>query len=203
MGDHTFLDVTHVFFLEFIQKNLAQLGAAATTASLMQTAVDVAERFPVVDFASLDEFVEAIDDLRNPIARIEGRAEHLGGGLFALGRCPFAESVRNYRKVHGDIPALTAITDAFNQPSEATARYHVGHGAAVCAFCAIHQTLRGAVSGRITIGGRPVRVFQLGCKGADGSTSVADPFLAEVGVTRERLDQILREHVCCYAVLPS
>jgi hypothetical protein len=203
MGDYTFLDVTHVFFLEFIQKNLEQSGARATTEALMNTAVEVADRFPVVDFAGMAEFIEAIDDLRNPIARIEGRAEHLGGGLFALNRCPFAESVRNYHKVHGEPPALAAIIDAFNQPSEATARHHVGHGAAVCAFCAVHQTLRAAVSGRITVGGKPVRVSQLGCKAASGDVSIADRFVAEVGVPRDRVAQILKERVCCYAVLPG
>lgn len=201
MEEHRYLDVTHIFFLELIQRSLRDGGAVAATDLLMKTAIDVAERFPPQDFASIEEFSGAIEDLVNPIARCEGRAERIEGGVFALERCPFSASVRSYQSTKGDVPALQEITDEFNRPGPLREEFHVGHGAAVCAFCVVHQTLRCALARRITIGGKPIRVYQLGCKTFGGAKAFADRFIAEAGVDRERVVAILDNHTCCYAVV--
>lgn len=196
-----FLDIAHLVLLEMLESYLEQAGPNEVARFVVRTAVKTGEHFPRVDFASLDELVQAIEDLEYPIARIEGRAEHLGGGLFGLQRCPFAETYRTHREQYQRLaPRLAAVQEVFNRPSDATARLAVGHGAAACPFCCAHQPMRAAVAARITIAGEPIKLRQLACKGADGSRALSDKHIAEAGKTREEVDRVLDQYVCCYAI---
>jgi hypothetical protein len=197
-----FVDIAHLIFLEMIEQRLRETSPGEVSRFLVRAATATAASFPRVDFTSFDDFVAAIEDLRNPIARVEGRAEHLGGGLFGLGRCPFAETHRSRRHQPGALSGdLAAVQHEFNQPSADNAELAVGHGSAVCPFCCAHQPLRAALGARITIAGRPIRVVQLACKGADGSRAFADDFIATTGHTHAEVDGVLDQYVCCYAVV--
>jgi hypothetical protein len=196
-----YLDIAQLVLLEMLESYLEQAGPNEVSRFVVKTAARTAEHFQRVDFASLDELVRAIEDLEYPIARIEGRAEHLGGGLFGLQRCPFAETYRTHQEQYQRVSQrLEAVRDVFNRPSEATAKLKVGHGAAVCPFCCAHQPMRAAIAGRITIAGKPIVLRQLACKGADGGRAFADQFIAESGHTREEVCRVLDDYVCCYAL---
>jgi len=196
-----FLDIAHLVLLEMLESYLEQAGPNEVTRFVIKTATRTGERFPRVDFASMEDLVAAIDDLDSPIARIEGRAEYLGGGLFGLSRCPFSEAYRTHREQYERLgPRLNAVTEVFNRPSDATAKLAVGHGSAVCAFCCAHQPMRAAVAARITVGGKPIRLRQLACKGVDGARAYADELIAASGRTRAQVDRVLDDHVCCYAI---
>jgi hypothetical protein len=197
-----FVDIAHLIFLQMVESRLGETNAEDVTKFLFKAATATAETFPHVEFATFDEFVDAIEDLRSPIARIEGRAEHLGGGLFGLGRCPFADTYRSNKSQRGELsPALTAMRREFNKPNADTAKLSVGHGSAVCAFCCAHQPLRAALAARISIGGKPMRLVQLACKGADGTRAFADDFIKAAGRTHAEIDGVLDHFVCCYAVV--
>ncbi len=196
-----FLDIAHLVLLEMLESYLEQAGPNEVCRFVVKTAVKTGEHFPRVDFGSMDELVQAIEDLEYPIARIEGRAEHLGGGVFGLQRCPFAETYRTHREQYQRLaPRLAAVKEVFNRPNEVTAKLAVGHGAAVCPFCCAHQPMRAAIAGRITIAGKPIVMRQLACKGADGSRAFADQFIAESGHTRQEVCGVLDDYVCCYAL---
>jgi len=196
-----FVDITHLVFLEMLQSYLDQAGPNEVNRFLVKTAAGAAETFPRVDFKSMDELVEAIEDLRNPIARIEGRAEYLGDGLFGLSRCPFADTFRTHKGQYQQLgPRLATIQEVFNRPSEVTASYSVGHGSAVCPFCCAHQPLRAGIAARIAVGGRPIKLVQLACKGVDGRRAFADEFITRAGRSREQIDRVLDQYVCCYAI---
>jgi hypothetical protein len=196
-----FLDIAHLVLLEMLESYLEQAGPNEVTRFVVRTATRTGERFPRVDFGSMEELVEGIDDLENPIARIEGRAEHLGDGLFGLARCPFAETYRTHREQYERLaPRLDAVKDVFNRPNELTAKLAVGHGSAVCPFCCAHQPIRAAVAARVTIAGKPIRLRQLACKAVDGRRALADPLIAESGRSRQQVTRALDEHVCCYSI---
>jgi hypothetical protein len=200
-GEPRFLDIAHLMFLEMLESYLEQAGPNEVSRFLVKTAAQTAEQFPRVDFASLQELVDSIEDLRNPVARIEGRAEYLGDGLFGLGRCPFADASRTHKTQYQQLgPRLAVVQEVFNRPSEATARLAVGHGSAVCPFCCAHQSMRSAVAGRISVAGKPVKLLQLACKGSDGARAFADLFIEQSGHTRAQVDAVLDRYVCCYAL---
>jgi len=197
-----FVDIAHLIFLQMIEDRLDAVGPQDVSRFLVNAATATAETFPSAEFASLKEFVAAIEDLGSPIARIEGRAEHLGDGLFGLGRCPFADTYRTHVRQRGSLsPALRAVQEEFNKPNAETARLSVGHGAAVCPFCCAHQPLRAALGARIKIGGQPMRLVQLACKSADGNRAFAEEFIARAGRTHAEIDAVLDRFVCCYAIL--
>jgi hypothetical protein len=196
-----FLDIAHLVFLEMLESYLEHAGPNEVNRFLVKTAIKTAETFPPVDFKSMEDLVEGIEELRNPIARIEGRAEYLGDGLFGLPRCPFADTYRTYKAQYRELsPKLTAIQDVFNRPGEVTSKLAVGHGAGVCPFCCAHQPMRAALAARISVGGKPIRLVQLACKGADGKRAFAEEFITKLERTHEQIDHVLDTFVCCYAI---
>jgi hypothetical protein len=195
------LDIAHISFLEMIQALIQQNGAAVTKGTLMRIALKAAEKVPETALGSFDEFYAAIESGASPIARVEGKARSYGGGLFGLPTCPFAASIAAYKSVFGALPeSFKEVTHEFNAPSAVCAKYHVGHGAGVSPFCAVHQPIRSAIGDRLTVGGRKVEVVQLGCKAGDGKKAMAAPFIESVGLSSDVVDSILNENMCCYVV---
>jgi hypothetical protein len=60
--------------------------------------------------------------------------------------------------------------------------------------------MRSAIAERIKIGGKKIKVYQLGCKAGSGKKGFAEKWLAETGVTQDVVDKILDNHMCCYYV---
>jgi len=200
-GDGKILDIAHISFLDMIQALIAQAGPAAAKGTLMRTAINAGSKMEPVNFATFDDFVSAIDGVETPIAEIEGRAVHLGNGVFGLPRCPFATSIGNYKEVFGGMPdSYSALTKEFNKPGNVARDLRVGHGAGVSPFCSVHQPMRSAIGERITIGGKPIRVRQLGCKSGSGEKGFAEALIEEAGVDRETVDKALDSHMCCYQI---
>jgi hypothetical protein len=196
------LDIAHVTFLEMIETFIRSLGPAAAKGHLMRSALKTADKLPAAAFASLEEFTAAIADLNTPIARIEGKAVHLGNGLFGLPKCPFGESVANYKAISGSLPeSFAEVTADFNKPSPMTEEYEIGHGSGVSPFCSIHQPLRSALARKITIGGNTVKIYELGCKSSTGQKAIADTLVAKTAFTREQVDRVLDDHMCCYGLV--
>lgn len=195
------LDIAHVSFLEMIEMFIKTLGAAQAKGSLMRSAISTAESFPEVEFGSMQEFVTAIDEVRSPIAQVEGRAVHLGDGLFGLPKCPFADSIKNFVSVRGKLPeSFGKVTEDYNKPGPVTAKYRVGQGAGVSPFCAIHQPLRSALGLRVKIAGKQAVVYQLGCKSAGGAKAVAAELCQSAGRSPDEVSKVLDDNMCCYQI---
>ncbi len=204
MREERALDIAHVMFLEMIETLIDNLGPATAKGHLMRTAIKTAEKFPDAEFESLADFIAAIDEFRTPTARIEGKAVHLGNGLFGLPRCPFAESIANYRAICGNLPdSFGQVTEDFNKPNPVTEEYAIGHGAGVSPFCSIHQPLRSALAKKITIGGKAVKIYELGCKSGSGLKAIADAIVDKTEFSREQVARVLDDHMCCYGVVVS
>lgn len=201
MENEVILDIAHISFLDLIRTFMAQSGAASAKGTLMRTAMDAAKRFKPVDYPTFDDFVRAIDRAETPIAKVEGRARHFGDGIFGLPACPFGESIQSYKSVFGALPeGFGEITSEFNATSAVNDRFHVGEGAGVSPFCAVHQPLRSALAQAITIGGKPIEVYQLGCKSGAGVKGMAEKWCEATGCSVEKAKAVLDQNMCCYFV---
>jgi hypothetical protein len=58
--------------------------------------------------------------------------------------------------------------------------------------------MRSAIADRIKIGGKKIKIYQLGCKAGSGKKGFAEKWLAETGVTQAVVDKVLDNHMCCY-----
>ncbi len=195
------IDIAHVGFLELIRSTIATTGAVSAKGTLMRFATKAGEQVSAIDFASIDEFIEAIGTVQNPIAQVEGKAAHVGGGVFGLPRCPFAQSIASFKKLYGALPEVYGeVVIEYNKPGMAADALRVGNGSGVSPFCAVHQPMRASVAGRITIGGKPVTVYQLGCKAASGKKAMAERWIEEGGWSKEVVERTLDTNMCCYGV---
>lgn len=198
------LDIAHVFFLENIKTSKKTMGAPVATGELIRKAMDVAKRSPSVEYSSMDEFDQAVKDKTNPLTLMEGEAVLQEGNIYGLPECPFAASIKSYIGLFGALPGdYKEMADDCNKTSSIKDKLHIGEGACVSPFCAIHQTLRSSlVSNNIKIAGKDVVAYQLGCKSASGAKGFADKWIKETGASKDTVDKILDDSMCCYLVKP-
>ncbi len=195
------LDIAHISFLDTIKIMITQLGAASAKGTLMRNALMTADRIDEIDYPAFDDYLNAIEDSSNPITQIEGKASHKGGHVFGLKHCPFADSIKNYNEVFKGLPdSYAEFTAEFNKPGPVPQKYRVGGGAGVSPFCAVHQPMRSAFADRITINGKKIQIFQLGCKAGSGKKGFADMYIEAVNVPKEIVDRVLDDHMCCYSI---
>lgn len=198
MGD--ILDIAHLAFLEMIREAIKTTGGAAAKGQLMRKAISIAEEIPEVEYDSLEDWEKAVKAKEHPITKIEGIAIR-EGNIFYLPACPFAPSIKTYKELFEKLPEeYPRLVEEYNKPSRVTKELKVGHGSGVSPFCAIHQPLRAAIGKRIKVGGKRVKIYQLGCKSGDGKKGFADEFIEEIGASREMVDKLLDKAMCVYAV---
>jgi len=194
-------DAGHISFLELIRVLHSTAGAAFAKGALVRTGMSAAANTPVAKFDTMEAFIASLESLGNPISQFEGRARHYGDGVFGLIACPFAQSIKSYTSVTGGLPAeYNEVTAEMNKPSGITEKLRVGQGAAVSPFCAVHQPIRSELGKCVEIGGRPLQVFQLGCKSGSGARGLAEPMIEATGVSKETVNRVLDENMCCYCV---
>ncbi|HET8541009.1 MAG TPA: hypothetical protein VFL83_14140 [Anaeromyxobacter sp.] len=195
------LDIAHISFLDMIKVMITLSGAASAKGTLIRNAIKTADRIAEVDYPTFEAYLAAIESAASPITMIEGKAAHVGSRVFGLRLCPFGPSVQSYTAVFEKLPdGFADFTAEFNKPSATTDQYRVGEGAGVSPFCSVHQPMRSAFAEKIRIGGKKLRVYQLGCKSAGGKKGLAEKWIREAGVPREVVERVLDQHMCCYAV---
>ena len=201
MDEGKILDIAHVSFLDMIKIMITMSGAASAKGTLIRNANKMAERIHEVDYPTFEDYLAAIESATNPITMVEGKATHAGEFVFGLQSCPFGPSIRNYTQVFEKLPeGFADFTAEFNKASNVTDQYRVGEGAGVSPFCSVHQPMRSAIAEKITIGGKKIVVYQLGCKSGGGKKGFADKWIAAAGVDRAVVDRILDNHMCCYSL---
>jgi hypothetical protein len=201
MGEENILDIAHVSFLDMIKMMITMSGAANAKGSLVRNAIKTAERIAEVDYPTFDAYLAAIEKADNPITMVEGKATHVGNFIFGLKNCPFGPSIKNYTKVFEKMPeGFADFTAEYNKPSMVTDQFRVGEGAGVSPFCAVHQPMRSAIAEKIRIGGKKIRVTQLGCKSGAGKKGFAVKWMTAAGVPQDVVDKVLDNHMCCYAL---
>ncbi len=195
------LDIAHISFLDTIKVMITLSGVASAKGTLIRNAIKTAERIAEVDYPTFEAYLAAIESASNPITKIEGKAAHQGNHVFGLKLCPFGPSIQSYTAVFEKLPeGFADFTAEFNKPSATTDQYRVGEGAGVSPFCSVHQPMRSAFAEKIRIGGKKIRVTQLGCKSAGGKKGLAEKWIREAGVPREVVERVLDNHMCCYAL---
>ncbi len=201
MGDEKILDIAHISFLDMIKVMITLSGAASAKGTLVRNALKTAEKISAVDYPTFDAYLAAIQNASNPITMIEGKASHQGRFIFGLKLCPFGPSIKNYTTVFEKLPdGFADFTAEFNKPSNVTDQYRVGEGAGVSPFCSVHQPMRSAIAEKITIGGKKIRIYQLGCKSGGGKKGFAHKWIMATGVPAQVVDKVLDSHMCCYCI---
>ncbi len=201
MAEGKILDIAHISFLDMIKIMITMSGAASAKGALIRNALKTAEKIKQVDYATFDDYLAAIENATNPITMIEARASHAGNYVFGLKNCPFGPSIKNYMEVFEKLPEGYAdFTAEFNKTSNITDLYRVGEGAGVSPFCSVHQPMRSAFADKITIGGKKIKIYQLGCKSGSGKKGFAEKWINESGVAKDVVDKILDNHMCCYCI---
>lgn len=199
MEERQMLDIAHVSFLDMIKVMITMSGAASAKGTLIRNALSTADKINEVNYDTFEDYLDAIENAKNPIAMIEGKSSHEGEYVFGLAKCPFGPSIKNYTTVFEKLPdGYADFTSEFNKPSRVTDMYRVGEGAGVSPFCSVHQPMRSAVAEKITIGGKKIKIYQLGCKSGAGKKGFADKWIDETGVSKEVVDKVLDNHMCCY-----
>jgi hypothetical protein len=199
MSEGKILDIAHISFLDMIKIMITMSGAASAKGALIRNAIKTADRIAQVDYPTFDDYLAAIENASNPITMIEGKATHAGDYVFGLQNCPFGPSIKNYTQVFEKLPeGFADFTAEFNKQSNITDQYRVGEGAGVSPFCSVHQPMRSAFAEKIMIGGKKIKIYQLGCKSGSGKKGFAEKWMAESNVSRDVVDKILDNHMCCY-----
>lgn len=201
MSEEKILDIAHISFLDMIKVMITLSGAASAKGTLIRNAIKTAERISEINYATFEDYLGAVENATNPITMIEGKATHIGHFVFGLQNCPFGPSIKDYNQVFEKLPdGYADFTAEFNKTSNVTDQFRVGEGAGVSPFCSVHQPMRSAFADKIRIGGKKIRIFQLGCKSGGGKKGFADKWLQATGVPKEVVDKILDNHMCCYAL---
>lgn len=199
MEEGKILDIAHVSFLDMIKVMITMSGAASAKGTLIRNALSTAEKINEVNYETFDDYLAGIENATNPIAMIEGKSSHQGEYIFGLANCPFGPSIKNYTSVFEKLPdGYADFTAEFNKPSRVTDMYRVGEGAGVSPFCSVHQPMRSAVAEKITIDGKKIKIYQLGCKSGAGKKGFAEKWISETGVNQDVVDKVLDNHMCCY-----
>jgi len=199
MAEGRILDIAHISFLDMINEMIKINGTASAKGTLIRNALNTADKIQEIDYDSFDTFLEAIESATNPITMIEGKATHMGDFVFGLKNCPFAPSIKNYTTVFEKLPeGFVEFTEECNKPGVASNKYRVGEGACVSPFCSVHQPLRSAIAEKIKIGGKDIQITQLGCKSGAGKKGFADKWMDYAEVSKEIVDEVLDNHMCCY-----
>ncbi len=195
------LDIAHISFLDMINVILGQNGAASAKGVLIRNALNAANMVASTHFDTVEEYLASIPEMSNPIARVEGVSFHVKDGIFGLKSCPFAPSIKDYLEVFNRLPeGFQQITSEFNKPTLISNKLRIGEGAGVSPFCAVHQSIRSALGEKIEIAGRPLKIYQLGCKSSDGRLGLAIRWIEEAGVDQGIVMDILETHMCCYLI---
>ena len=201
MSEENILDIAHISFLDMIKIMITLSGAASAKGTLIRNALKTAEKIHEIDYATLDDYIAAVENASNPITMIEGKSTHQGNFVFGLQHCPFGPSIKNYNKVFEKLPdGFSDFTSEFNKSSNVTDQYRVGEGAGVSPFCSVHQPMRSAFADKIRIGGKKIQIYQLGCKSGSGKKGFADKWISAAGVSRDVVDKTLDNHMCCYSI---
>lgn len=199
MAEGKMLDIAHISFLDMIKVQISMTGSAVAKGNLIRNAVSAGEKINEINYETFDDFLAALDDGTNPTTTVEGKSSYQGDFIFGLAKCPFEQSIKNYTTIYGKLPDEYAeFTDEFNKTSRVTDMYRVGEGGGVSPFCAVHQPMRSSVGERITIGGKKIHIYQLGCKSGAGKKGFADKWIEETGANKDVVDKVLDNHMCCY-----
>ncbi len=199
MADLVQYDAGHFSFLELLRALNEFAGPGAAKVMLMRVGTRAAAEVPERVYATLEEFIESIKEMGNPISQFEGEAQYCGDGIFALPKCPFTKAIASYKSVKGELPEdYGEITATLNKPGASSDAMRIAEGAAVSPFCGVHQPIRSALGGRIKIGGHQLKVYQLGCKSGAGKKGLAHRWIKEAKLDPDIVERLLDENMCCY-----
>jgi len=163
-----FVDVGMILFLEDIAE---KQGVDGLMTYMINQGRALGEAMPAEDYATWDEFVNAINEGRSILSALEG-LQLFAGSVFVTPTNPFHEAYATYIRLMGELlPAHREVAELYNGRVM---------NAAVESMAIIHQAYRAALVKRVTVTGQPINYAELGVKGYDGSIKLVPEGWQEV-----------------------
>lgn len=195
------VDLSHLVFMDLLGNLVEIAGTKVAKGNLMRIAMNTGAHVEKVDYAAFDDFVDAVDAGETPLTQLEGNATHISGGIFGLKKCPFGALLQSYNAFFTEGPQhFEKLTQEFNSESKITQELRVGFGAGTGAFCIFHQPMRSKAGENVTIAGKPIEIYQLACKSADGKKAIATSLIDEFGADQQEVENVMNDYMCCYGV---
>jgi len=190
-----FVDVAMTLFLEDIAE---KQGVEGLLAYMMSQGAALAESMPPEDYATWDDFVQAVNEGRSIFSALEG-TEHFAGYCFVTPVKPFHEAIATYISLMGEmLKAHQDATDYYNGTVQ---------NAAVESLDIIHQSFRRELVNRISVAGQPVRYAELGTKGYNGDVKLApegwlEVILEKAQLSLTQLQMAIRQNTSVIVIYP-
>ncbi len=182
-----FVDVATHLFLEDLS---SKVGTGGLNNYLISLANNLAANMPEEEYASWDEFLDAMRRGESILSTFED-VRAVTPTCMVTPRSPFERGWREYAKRIG----------AFSKVHKEVAEYYNAkvRPTAVNSLHIILQTFREAASKRVTVAGRPVGYEQIATVWVDGERKLAaadrlPSLLKRAGITRTRLGMLLRNN---------
>jgi len=113
------------------------------------------------------------------------------GDLHVLASCPFSLLYARFLAKYGKLPESFA-----GIKREAEKR---GYQGITCAFCVVHHNIRESMLNKVK--DNQYTLYQLGCKSLTGERAIANADL--VGISSDRISDLLEDYVCIYSIQPK
>jgi len=148
--------------------------------------------FPEENYATEEEFFNAVDRGEAAISKLESRPIHLGKDVYATSQCPFRDTVDELNKENRE--AFESLTEKYKKLHPDIAVVHP--------LCVCHQNVRGIILNKTHINGKPISSETILCKSeAMGETSVGSKALSSSGLTEDGAKKLLDSNVCLFRLL--
>ena len=195
INDNPFVDIAAYLFLEDIAD---KQGAPGMNNYLVSLAYSLARAMPFEEYASWEDFVDAIKNGESILSAFE-KIEPISNYCMVTKENPFARGWEEYTKRIGEFPKIhKEVAEYYNSTVTPTA---------IDTQDVIIQSYRKAAAERIRVSGRPIGVAHIATVSTDSSKKVTPkewlPLLLEKAqITQTQLNMIMRNNASVWIVYP-
>jgi len=182
-----FVEIATHLFLEDIA---TKVGVSGLNNYLVSLAKNLANAMPREEYATWDEFLEALREGHSILATFE-EVRPVTEHCMSTPRSPFERGWREYAKRVGAFaPVHREVAAYYN---------HKVRPAAVTSVHVVLHTFRDAAAARVRVGREPVRYEPVASAWVDGEVQMPEEsklegLLKRGGITRTKLGMLLRNH---------
>lgn len=165
---------------------------------VMKVGRDIATKVAHKDYKSCEEVMEDIKNHNSPLFYIDQEVitnfEDGGTNLIGVKKCPFKDIMNTMSRSENSDAKVNTVMDGFHtREGEDDSFVDLG--------CYVAQQLRQMIVSSLSVNGKyDLNYIHLGCDKGNGTRTYNDGDINMIGMDRERLDRLLNEVDCIYAI---
>ncbi len=169
---------------------------------IMKIGKKISDQIGHKNYSTIEEFLQEIHDGTSPMFELDRETDadvkDSGLNIFSVRKCPLADLMdfmtqSDEVKDHGVSTALNGF-----QIREGEGHQFIDIG------CYIMQQLRQMLISSITIQGEPtLNYMHLACNRSGHKTVYSEGDVADIGISKDLIEQMLENHHCIYAVFST